>query len=305
MISRGRTLGVSLLVIFALTMPLNDLQAIENGIPVDTATRTVPIWEDPSLADGFSGYALTNRIILTVQHGWKSESLNSDLYVGNPGQLKSKNSFRIRSEKIFLAKNFNKENFRNDFAVIVLSRPLDSVNSRATLFDPGLAQKLVSDKSKVKVTGYGFQSAKMRENNLELEIYPHYFEADFKSLTADELQIFIPAPYSVCNGDSGGGNTIIMDQEEIYIGPTSHGLGITNCGIGVGNEKTLYVPLVFKFLDTIAEADKYVSENPYIDPDKVIIAKPTSSILCAKGKIIKKILGKKPKCPSGFKLKKK
>jgi hypothetical protein len=61
---------------------------------------------------------------------------------------------------------------------------------------------------------------------------------------------------------------------------------------------------VYLYKDLIAEAEKYVAANPYIDPNASNL--PVSkklTISCIKGKVTKKISGMNPKCPRGFKVK--
>ena len=59
---------------------------------------------------------------------------------------------------------------------------------------------------------------------------------------------------------------------------------------------------VYLFKDLIAEAEKYVAENPYVEPKSNNAGfNSKTTITCAKGKTTKKVTGLTPKCPKGFK----
>jgi hypothetical protein len=60
----------------------------------------------------------------------------------------------------------------------------------------------------------------------------------------------------------------------------------------------------YDYLDLIAEAEKYVADNPYVEPkSKSAGFNNNVTITCIKGKTTKKVSDITPKCPKGFKKK--
>jgi len=60
----------------------------------------------------------------------------------------------------------------------------------------------------------------------------------------------------------------------------------------------------YDYLDLIAQAEKYVADNPYIEPkSKTAGFNNKITITCVKGRTTKKVSGTTPKCPVGFKKK--
>jgi hypothetical protein len=60
----------------------------------------------------------------------------------------------------------------------------------------------------------------------------------------------------------------------------------------------------YDYLDLIAEAEKYVADNPYVEPkSKSAGFNNNVTITCIKGKKTKKVSDIAPKCPKGFKKK--
>jgi hypothetical protein len=61
---------------------------------------------------------------------------------------------------------------------------------------------------------------------------------------------------------------------------------------------------VYLYKDLIAEAEKYVAGNPYVEPKTNNAGfNNKTTIACVKGKTTKKVIGLTPKCPKGFKKK--
>ena len=61
---------------------------------------------------------------------------------------------------------------------------------------------------------------------------------------------------------------------------------------------------VYLYKDLIAEAEKYVVDNPYVEPKTASTGfNNKTTVTCVKGKTTKKVTGLTPKCPKGFKKK--
>jgi len=149
---------------------------------------------------------------------------------------------------------------------------------------------------------------------------------------------------SVCDGDSGAGFFVEKSDTRYYLGPVGgQQAGIPNCqsaswatfGVGGGISG---ITGTYKFLSLIKEAESLVVDDKQKDMKKVeeerlaaelkakqeaderarveaelkakleadakAAALKKTTITCVKGKLTKKVTAVKPKCPSGYKLKK-
>ena len=149
---------------------------------------------------------------------------------------------------------------------------------------------------------------------------------------------------SVCDGDSGAGFFVEKGDTRYYLGPVGgQQAGIPNCqsassatfGVGGGMSG---ITGTYKFLSLIKEAESLVADDKQKDMKKVeeerlaaelrakqeaderarveaelkakleadakAAALKKTTITCVKGKLTKKVTAVKPKCPSGYKLKK-
>jgi hypothetical protein len=148
---------------------------------------------------------------------------------------------------------------------------------------------------------------------------------------------------SVCDGDSGAGFFVEKGDTRYYIGPVGgQQAGIPNCqsassatfGVGGGISG---ITATYKFMSLIKEAEEFVANEKKLeaiqeaarvaaelkakqdadvrvrveaelkaklDAEAKAAALKKTTITCVKGKLTKKVTAVKPKCPSGFKLKK-
>jgi len=149
---------------------------------------------------------------------------------------------------------------------------------------------------------------------------------------------------SVCDGDSGAGFFVEKSDTRYYLGPVGgQQAGIPNCqsassatfGVGGGISG---ITGTYKFLSLIKEAESLVADDKQKDMKKVeeerlatelkakqeaderarveaelkakleadakAAALKKTTITCVKGKLTKKVTAVKPKCPSGYQLKK-
>jgi hypothetical protein len=61
---------------------------------------------------------------------------------------------------------------------------------------------------------------------------------------------------------------------------------------------------VYLYKDLVAEAEKFVADNPYVEPTVTnSSSSKKSTITCIKGKTSKKVTGVNPRCPVGYKKK--
>lgn len=147
---------------------------------------------------------------------------------------------------------------------------------------------------------------------------------------------------SICNGDSGAGFYVEKNNVRYYVGTAGNGLGISNCGSynadPAGGMSWFSPP--YKFLNLLNTAEKYISDikqqqlikvkteteikqttdlksnekieynlQTQTETKKEIevkteinkIVKPTT-IICFRGKFVKKITAINPKCPKFYSL---
>jgi hypothetical protein len=108
-----------------------------------------------------------------------------------------------------------------------------------------------------------------------------------------------------CDGDSGSGYFYNENGKFTYLGVTMGILGSPNCGLDTWTDTAVgpFRP-VYLDVDMVKIAEKYVLENPYVEP-KVNNSslKKKTTINCIKGKATRKVTGINPKCPVGYKVK--
>jgi len=299
--------------------------AVENGIDARNDPNAVMI------DGGYSGFLYSPRIVLTVAHdleyGRKKETAR---IVGLPGEMGviggiSSDNF-IVSEKIFWAPNYQSRTSTNwsridDFAVIVLLRPM-VLKNKVKIATAADIQKYVLNKTPIQMIGYGRQQDRRLPTQLgSIKVFPNQLtsrilneeESNYVKRGLPPGVIFtsdinfeqIPGKASVCDGDSGAGWFVEEDGFRNYIGAASSGIGGPNCGkdgFWDPNGSLARVSAAYKFMDLIAEAEKYVADNPYIEPKtKNTGFNNKITITCIKGKSTKKVSGINPKCPAGFK----
>jgi len=186
--------------------------------------------------------------------------------------------------------------------------------------------------------------AKMMEKESAKVIYDKYYLTGHpnwgpRGSTFELLDIQLvhtPTTGSGCDGDSGSGYFLKRGGTKIYLGPGgAHSVGIPNCGQpGFWGEhgNAFAVEPVYKHLELIKEAEMIVNQmvikasearaaaelkakqeaeakaaaelKAAQEAEVKAAAVKKTTITCVKGKLTKKVTAVKPKCPSGYKLKK-
>jgi secreted trypsin-like serine protease len=233
-----------------------------------------------------SGYLYSPRIVFTAGHT-KDNAEFKDLYVS---QLNSKLKAGMETVKVvkkFFPATYSKKNYKDDFAILILEKPLAHVKDAPLITSELLAQAIAA-KTPMKITGFGVYQDICLEKLLPS---PCNFGGDRTSLvprsivaepsTAMEIQsrygrsdeeisdhLFMTGPHKsgACGGDSGGSTTVLINGTYYYVGtaPSGHWNAYA-CGQSGGEvgDTIGYTAPVFKFLDLIAAAEKYVAEHPY------------------------------------------
>ncbi len=128
-----------------------------------------------------------------------------------------------------------------------------------------------------------------------------------RAASRDEIESFRlgqgRAFHSVCPGDSGSPLLIKKGSEVIYLGTIFAGGNCEAAAKGIQNLPEASVTVLWPFVSALEEQYKeFLIENA-----KPIAAAPTPkvaksiTIKCTKGKLTKKVSGKNPKCPGGYK----
>ncbi len=128
-----------LLSLILILLSNTHAHSVWNGESALGHKRGVPIFPDPSISCGASGFLYSPRIVFTVAHTLflgddrtmvhSEKILVNKLWVGSPGEKIFPNSKRVESVKFFWPQNYASRDAwlggkritrNNDFAVIVL-----------------------------------------------------------------------------------------------------------------------------------------------------------------------------------------
>jgi hypothetical protein len=319
-------------------MPAN---AIENGESALNHPRVVSMYfanpyNASDLFPNCSGWLYSPRIVFTAGHCVYDGSEKpkkilrsaSNTFVGKPGAVTTYGLpvSQVRASKIYVYDSFEwysvtpggSLSYKDDFAVVVLEKPLANVEA-AAIGTKEFLDNMISKSDFIETSGYGYQD-NSRQNKPGTEPKKARFQlvsfetgmktvAEFKQkwnrTYFQEDAAFVKLPKNgaaPCDGDSGSGYFYNVNGKFTYLGVMMGVLGSPNCGLetwtdtAVGPFRPIYLDV-----DMVKLAEKYVADNPYVDP-KLVNNSSTKkvTITCIKGKAAKKISGVSPKCPVGF-----
>lgn len=260
-----------------LSLGINPSFAIENGEKEKDPSRVVVLYFGQEYP-GCSGYLYEPRIVFTAAHCLLAPYPVT--HVGLPNKNTGLSAAKVSVESVLLPDEYNKSSpYQNDFSVLILSKPI-LITNKIILLNEEIKNKIQNDKVQVKTAGYGEQnsSGTTRETIRDA----HYLYATLLDIS-NEINITNPLPGSVCSGDSGGPNTIIYNNQEVYLGATSHGLNQPNCGRwSGGGSKILQFDPVYKFNTIINKAKDIVGPEVVVSE-----VKPTTTKTIVKKKCIK------------------
>lgn len=323
-------LPIILVLVSTITTPAN---AVWKGTPNSEDKRTVPILFDSSRVYCASGFIYSPRIIFTAAHNIFVENdlvkdqvtKRNSIWVGYPNDTLTPGVRRVSVEKFFIPEGYKSRTAWtggdritriNDFAVLVLKSPLPTDNKPVELLTPELHDQYIQSNEQINLTGYGTQLREQagqecenrRPSSYQSTMTSKTISAGSQSWTSTLNTSVAPGMPNLCDGDSGAGYTKLLSDKYIYLGAAgAGGKNQHNCETyqpALNSEAINGADPVYLFTDLIAQAEKYVVDNPYVEPiiAQTKVAKK-ATISCVKGKAIKKVSGVNPKCPVGFKKK--
>ena len=207
--------------------------------------------------------------------------------------------------------------YKDDFAVVVLEKPLANVET-AGLGTKQFLDNLISKNEFIETSGYGYQD-NSRQNKPGTEpkkarFQLVSFETGMKTVNEwkqkwyrsyfQEDAAFVKLPKNgaaPCDGDSGSGYFYNDNGKFTYLGVMMGILGSPNCGLETWTD-TAVGPFRPVYLDVglVKLAEKYELDNPYVAQKVISSSNKKTSISCVKGKTTKKVTGANPKCPVGY-----
>jgi hypothetical protein len=194
----------------------------------------------------------------------------------------------VKSVKVFFPSTYKTKIYSDDFSIIVLEKPFAEI-TKATMISPELLAQAISAKTPMKIMGFGVYQDICDEQKKSA---PCQFGSERTSLvprsslmipwSASEIKekynryqeevadhLFMTSPYKggPCGGDSGGSTTVAINGINYYVGTVPSGFwNAYACGQSDGSvgDTLGYTAPVYKFLDLIAVAEKYVADHPYV-----------------------------------------
>lgn len=323
-----------LMLTLSISLPVIPAHSMENGFDAPVDGRTVPIIVQP-MGIVCSGFLYSERIVFTAGHclhEMQSRQRFENVQVGEPNEIFTANSKRISVVKSFVARDWgnfgwsDEINFNptGEFGIYVLKEPV-KVSGKVEIASADKVKQLTNLSTLVTNIAYGKQTPNDSYNGLpsrtpkyaQFPLVPYetvkqsidgalnYSGKKKYNMTIHVLQV--PGGPSTCSGDSGSPFYVKENGTYFYLGPLSNGLGgIPNCSGKPWADSKMYMGSVaaYDYLDLIAEAEKYVADNPYVEPkSKTAGFNNKITITCVKGKTTKKVSGITPKCPVGYKVK--
>ena len=310
----------------------NTSNAMENGFDAPKDGRTVPIIVQP-MGIVCTGFLYSERIVFTAGHclyEMTSRQPFQGVQIGVPNETYTASSERISVVKSFVASNwgnfgwYDETNLNptGEFGIYILKEPI-KVSGKVEIATPEKVKQLTNSNTLVTNIAYGKQTPDQAWSGLPSRT-PKYAQFPLISneivnasvsaalsftgktkynMTLHVLQL--PGGPSTCGGDSGSPFYLKEDETFIYLGALSNGLGgIPNCTGRPWIDSKMYMGSVnsFDYTDLISQAEKYVADNPYVEPKSTSSSsKKKATITCIKGKSSKKVTGVNPKCSKGYK----
>jgi hypothetical protein len=209
-----------------------------------------------------------------------------------------------------------------DFGIIILDKPLSTKTYRIATVEE--LRDLVQFNGTVTEIGYGLTSYEEATGKAQRDGIPKKIETTVRSdlILGNNKELYTVWPELMllqtkykkgeytCGGDSGIPAWFEKNGEWIYIGAACAGMG-PECGsapddplwtdqfwsVNGGGQ----FDMAQAYPDVIAAANKFLAERIILEQKTAALKKTT--IICLKGKLVKKVTSVKPVCPKGYKKK--
>lgn len=264
---------------------------------------------------GCSGALVAPRVVMTASHCLTRPA--EGIWISAPGtDLRDITTLRIQGDKYFIPTTFSMTSFpyQNDFGIIVLKSAFPNARTLeiAKLEE---VKKWMSEESSITHLGYGCTQlvdsppcgATSPTPNQLTTVFSKEIPAQFSALIPGTFSVTkISVDKTICGGDSGSPILKEVSGKTIYVGSqsSSNGAGCTkSCNIvcvatqGLPSANIELVDAAFKYASSSLPA-------PTPTPEQSLAASKKTTITCLKGKLTKKVTAVKPKCPTGYKVKK-
>lgn len=315
--------------IFFSVFTLSPVHSIVNGNPAVGADYVVTMLTGSNAKPWCTGAYLRPRVVVTAAHcviksGARAPELMfplEDWYVSQPGLdvlTSEAKSSKVKVLKIWTDPDyFNRwepdnglrEGQVNDIAFLFLEKELNGPTiTRAASRDEIESFRL--GQGRAFHLGYGCIGVNglIQVNDgkpyLAESIYGTNSQPSHIPIRDRILSVKYPEGKSICPGDSGSPLLMKKEDEVIYIGAIFAGGNWKAAAQGILNLPEASVTVLWPFVPALEEQYKeFLIEDskPTAAPIPIPKVTKTITIKCSKNKLIKKVSGKNPKCPGGYK----
>lgn len=308
----------SLLILMSIFLPVAPVHGIYGGTSATGNPIVVGLLGDKDgTRAGCSGALVDPRIVMTAAHCLTMPP--QSLWIPEPGtDLRDTTTRRIQADRYFIPSDFSASKFpyQNDFGIVILKSPFPNVTPlEVATYDQ--VKKWMNEEREVFHIGYGCTELVDAPPCKVTSPIPHKLITQMSKLVPNQFDALSSGTFSVtkisvertvCGGDSGSPLITESSGKFIYVGAqsSSNGAGCTKtCNIvcvATQGLPSANIQLVAEAQEYVSVSDMELKAKQKAEAKEAGVKKTT--ITCVKGKLIKKVTAIKPKCPTGYRLKK-